>query len=151
LPVPEWLPGTPPQQKLRDFVRAVLTHMLAMKMPWQMEILLRELYNPTEHGKGLVRDFIRPIYSVLWSVLREALGPEVPEEKIRLLGFSIIGQCFYQRVARNVIAHLAGEEEFARYSADYLADHIASFSLAGLACAAAPINEAVAGEAEARS
>jgi hypothetical protein len=83
-------------------------------------------------GAELVRAFIRPVYEVLWALLREALPEGADEAMVHLIGFSIVGQCFYHRVGRHVVRSLAGEEEFAGYHAQRLADHIASFSLAAL-------------------
>jgi hypothetical protein len=87
---------------------------------------------PSEAGRELVRSFIQPIYERFWSILRELLPPGTSEEKLHLVGFSIVGQAFYHRVARHVIPVLVGEEEYSRYQAERVADHIADFSLAAL-------------------
>jgi AcrR family transcriptional regulator len=139
LPLPVWLPGTPPEQKLREFLRTVLTRMLEVhSLPWQMQLLVRELSQPSEVGTGLVRDFIRPIYEQLWAILREILPADVSEEQLHMVGFSIIGQCFYFRVGRQVIGLVVGEDESKVYDTERLADHIACFSLAALAALARP-------------
>jgi AcrR family transcriptional regulator len=135
MPMPNWEPGLKPEAKLRLFVRGVVMHMLQDQYPWQLKLLLRELGAPTAAGQALVRDFIRPIYEELWRILRELLGPEVPEEKLHLLGFSIVGQIFYQRVARPVLALVVGAEEHRTYTPERLAEHIADFSLAALGLA----------------
>lgn len=129
LPMPRWSPDTPPDAKLREFVRELILHMLTGQQPWQMRLLMQELSNPSEVGRGLVRDFIRPVYEVLWAILREWLGPEVPEEQVHLIGFSIVGQIFYQRVAGPVINLVVGAEEHQHYHAERLAEHITQFSL----------------------
>jgi AcrR family transcriptional regulator len=133
LPLPQWPAGTPPGAKLRDFIATVITHMIdEIQMPWQMQLLLHELSQPSEAGAELVRDFIRPIYEVLWGILREALPADLPEERLHLIGFSIIGQCFYHRIGRHVIPVVVGEEEARSYTPNRLAEHIARFSLAAL-------------------
>jgi hypothetical protein len=104
---------------------------------WHFQLLLRELGQPSEFGGELVRNFIRPIYGIIWGILREML-PSAPEEQIHLVGFSIIGQIFYHRVGREVLKRLVGPEEHASYTADKLADHIAAFSLAGIQMAQPP-------------
>ena len=106
--------------------------MLKERFPWQMQLLMRELSDPSNVGHGLVRDFIRPIYELLWSILRELLGPTVPEEKLHLIGFSIIGQIFYHRVGRPVLSLVVGAAEHGTYTPEVLADHIADFTLAAL-------------------
>jgi TetR/AcrR family transcriptional regulator, regulator of cefoperazone and chloramphenicol sensitivity len=131
--MPAWPEGTSGEQKLRAFIHTVLTHMLEEQArPWQMQLLIRELSNPSPAGKDLVQNFIRPIYEFLWGLLREVLPAEVPEDKLHLTAISIIGQCLYMRISRKVIPLVVGEEEFRSYTADRLADHIADFSLAAL-------------------
>lgn len=132
MPIPHWSAGTAPSVKLRDFIHAIVAHMLQKQHPWQMKLLLRELGDPSATGAGLVRDFIQPIYGALFGILRELLGPEVPETELHLTGFSIVGQIFYQRVAGPVISLVVGKEEHAAYDVQRLAEHIVQFSLAAL-------------------
>lgn len=132
IPLPHWPEGTPAVQKLRDFIRTVLSRMLGSKsQPWQMQLCMRELSQPSSAGVELVREFIRPVYECLWSLLRE-VRPEVSEEKLHLISFSIIGQCFYLRVGRQVLGLVVGEQEFESYDTERLVEHIAEFSLAAL-------------------
>jgi TetR/AcrR family transcriptional regulator, regulator of cefoperazone and chloramphenicol sensitivity len=132
MPLPQWEPGTLAVVKLHDFINVLVSRMLSKQMSWHLQLLMRELAQPTAIGEGLVRDFIRPIYQALWGLLREALGPDVAEERIHLIGFSIIGQCFYQRVAAPVLALVVGEEEYRSYDPARVANHIADFSLRAL-------------------
>jgi AcrR family transcriptional regulator len=132
MPVPHWPDGTPPEQKLRDFIRVVLTRMLeAHAQPWQMQLLFRELSQPMAAGIELVRQFIRPVYEVLWGILREML-PGVSEEQLHLVSISIIGQCFYLKIGRPVLSLVVGSEEFQRYDTERLIEHITAFSLAAI-------------------
>lgn len=132
LPMPVWPDGTPPQQKLRDFIGGVLNQMLdAHAQPWQMQLLVRELSQPTAVGVELVREFIRPVYEALWSILREML-PSISEERLHLISISIVGQCFYLRVGRPVLGLVVGPEEFQTYRTERLIEHITEFSLAAL-------------------
>jgi TetR/AcrR family transcriptional regulator, regulator of cefoperazone and chloramphenicol sensitivity len=136
MPVPAWPPGTPPVQKLRDVIHAITERMVDDRyLPWQWQLLMRELSIPSPAGACLVRDFIRPIYELLWATLREVLPADVSEAKLHLIAFSIMGQCFYHKVARPVIQLVAGEEESRTYSARRVADHITAFTLAALGLA----------------
>jgi AcrR family transcriptional regulator len=132
VPQPQWSEGTKPELKLRMFIHGVAHHMLQERHPWHMQLLLRELSNPSEVGKGIVLDFIRPLYLVWWGILRELVGPDVPEDKLHLIGFSIVGQIFYHRVGRPVLALVVGPEEIRSYTPEKLAEHITAFSLAAL-------------------
>ncbi len=132
MPMPHWPDGTPPEQKLRTFIGVVLTRMLeAHAQPWQMQLLVRELSQPTAAGVELVREFIRPVYEFLWSILREML-PDVSDERLHLISISIVGQCFYLRVGRKVLSLVVGEEEFQTYDTERLIEHITDFSLAAV-------------------
>jgi AcrR family transcriptional regulator len=132
--LPEWPAGTPAPEKLRDFIHTILARMLEEhKFPWQMQLLMRELCQPSSAGEDLVREFIRPMAELLWRILRELLPKKVSEAKLHLLAISIIGQCFYMRVGREVIALLVGPEESRGHTTHRLAEHITEFSLAALA------------------
>ena len=111
LPALQWGAGTPPEVKLREFIPRWSSTCSTRQQPWQMRLLMQELTNPSEAGRGLVHDFIRPVYEVLWTILRELLGPEIPEDQLHLIGFSIIGQIFYQRVGSPVVSLVVGAEE----------------------------------------
>jgi hypothetical protein len=100
--------------------------------PWQMQLLMRELTHPGPAGEGIVRDYLRPIYELLWAILREVLPAGTDERTVHLIGFSILGQCFYQRVGRPVVRRLVGEAEHDAYTPELIADHVARFSLAAL-------------------
>jgi TetR/AcrR family transcriptional regulator, regulator of cefoperazone and chloramphenicol sensitivity len=128
---PSWPEGTPPAVILRDLIRLVVQRLTVDHLPWHMQMLLREMTDPGKAGYGVVRDFIRPIYQLFWQALR-ALKPDISEEKLHLVAFSIVGQCFYHKVGRNVIRGVVGDEEAAGYTPECLADHIADFSLRAL-------------------
>ncbi len=51
VPLPKWPPGTPPEQKLRDFVGNMLQRMLGFDQPpWQVRLMLREILTPRMHA-----------------------------------------------------------------------------------------------------
>lgn len=128
---PPWKSDMSPADKLRDLIRVIVERMVAPTEDWRMRFLLREMQNPSAAGANLVRDFIRPIYQLIWSVLREIV-PDVDQRKLHLLSFSIVGQCFYHKVARSVIRLVVGDEEQATYTPERIADHVAEFSLRAL-------------------
>src|SRR5262249_35916526 len=86
---PDWPAGTPPAVKLRDYIHMMAQHLLHKEHVWHMQLFLREFAQPSPSGAGLVRDFIVPLNRILWSILREMVGPDVEESKLHLLGFSI--------------------------------------------------------------
>lgn len=131
LQFPAWPGGTHPAVKLRDLILIIVQRMIIDQLPWHMQLLMREMTDPGDAGKGIVRDFIRPIYQLTWQVLSE-LKPKIDEEKMHLIAFSIAGQCFYHKAARNVIRAVVGDEEADSYTPLRIAEHVADFSLRAL-------------------
>jgi len=132
-PFPTWPEGTAPLIKLRDFIHTQLRRMLSPDGPsWRRQLLLRELAQPTAACAAFVQAHVRPSAAILGAILQELL-PDIPERKRRLIAFSIVGQCFFHRVAQPILTQLVGEEEYRAYDTELLANHITEFSLAALA------------------
>jgi AcrR family transcriptional regulator len=131
-PFPDWPPGTPPSRKLADFIRSQLHLAVGREAPgWQRRLMMMELANPTPACAELVSQQIRPRAELLGGILRELL-PDVTTEKRTLVAHSIVGQCVFHRLAQPIVSLLVGEEEYRRYDADRLAEHIIDFSFAAL-------------------
>ncbi len=134
VPPPRWPANTPPAQKLRDFVHVLLVRMLEdPSEAWHTQLMMRELFQPTEACVELVREYIRPQFELLLTILDELLPVEVPAQRRHLIAFSIVGQCLYHRIAQPVVRSLLPAEEFAAYGPQHLADHISHFSLDAIA------------------
>jgi AcrR family transcriptional regulator len=128
-----WPPGTAPADKLREFIRAFAADLISDHgPPWRMQLVARELTQPTAGCAAFVRDYARPRFEALCGILRELLPPGTSEEKCHLTAISIIGQVIHHRCARTIIAQLVGPEEASTYDAARLGEHIAEFSLAAL-------------------
>lgn len=134
LPMPSWPDGTLAETRLRDVIRGLLERMLnAPDTAWHGQLMMRELQQPTAACAELVRDYMRPQFELMRSILKELLPEETVDEKLRLITFGIVGQCLHFRLGRKVIGMLAPPEELRRYQADYLAEHIADWTLAAIA------------------
>jgi TetR/AcrR family transcriptional regulator, regulator of cefoperazone and chloramphenicol sensitivity len=135
--LPEWTAGTPPQQKLADFVLTFIRRVrTGPENTWHTRLIMREMMNPREACVELVQSSIRPQFEILQGILRELLPNETSEEKLHLTAFSIVGQCLFYHFADPVVRNLVAGEEYADYDVDKLTDHIAKFSLGALASAA---------------
>jgi AcrR family transcriptional regulator len=130
-PFPDWAPGTPPVQKLREFIRVMAARMLSPQSPASTELMMREMANPTAACVAVVNEYIQPMAETLRSILAE-LVPDASEQKQFLIGFSIVGQCLFYRQNRPIAALLVGEDEFQHYDVDVVANHVASFTLRAL-------------------
>jgi AcrR family transcriptional regulator len=130
----DWPEGTPPAEKLSDFVRWLLVHMLSMqKSPWQERLFVREIMDPTPAFRELLREHFRPGFEQLQRILDEILPEDMPRHKRYQIGFSIIGQCVYYRAGRHIVSLMVGEEDRkAHYRPEQLAEHVAQVSLAAL-------------------
>jgi len=137
VPQPEWAPGTPAADKLRDFVGSLLERMLGSgQAPWQVKLMMREVLHPTEACRELVEDYIRPHFGILLGVLDELAGGALPPSEVRRVGLSIIGQCFLYRAAGDVVAMLVPPGELdAFHTPAAIADHVTRFALAALGVA----------------
>ncbi len=134
VPQPEWLPGTPAETKLRDFVGNMIERMLGFDQPpWQVRLMLREILHPTDACRELVEDYIRPHFSMLVSILDELAAGSLSKAELRRVGLSVVGQCFLYRAAGDVVGMLIPASEISRlHTPEQLADHVTAFSLAAL-------------------
>jgi TetR/AcrR family transcriptional regulator, regulator of cefoperazone and chloramphenicol sensitivity len=133
VPLPTWPEGTPPEERLRDFVTAFLERLFySAEQPWHCELMMRELAHPSEACAEVVRSFIREQFLVLQAILSELLPQGISETKRHLIAFGIVGQCLHYRIADPVIRLLVPAEEFATYQVQLLAEHITSWTLAAL-------------------
>jgi len=132
-PEAEFPEGLPATDRLRMFIRTMLQRKLAEHRPaWHLEIILREMAHPTEACAAVVEDYVRPMANGLRAILRDLLGEDFPEERGKLIGFSIVGQVLFYYVHQPIIRLLIGDDEYSRLSVEALADHIANFSLAAM-------------------
>jgi len=133
VPVPEWPPGTPPREQLRGFIRMLITRMVGDLNPhWHMQLMMRELFQPTAACVELVRDFIRPHFEILLKILDQLVPANMPQVDRHMIAFSIVGQCLHYRVARPIVSLLVSDAEFRTYDTAHLAEHISRFTLAAL-------------------
>jgi AcrR family transcriptional regulator len=135
VPLPGWDENTVPEQKLREFVHTLLVRLLDDPAPpWHVQLMLREMAQPTGACTALVRDYIEPDFKLLLGIIDELVPAGVPMARRRLIAFSVVGQCLHYRVAQPVIELLVPPEECRHLTSDQLADHIARFTLAALQC-----------------
>jgi len=130
--VPKLADG-PPSEKLRAFIRFFFRHVVALKEEdaWQTRMMAREVFSPSAALDEVVQAWIRPRFEMLKSIMRE-IRPEADDRRLNALCFSVVGQCLMYRLARTVTGRLIGPESDDLLDDDYLADHVAGFTLAAL-------------------
>jgi len=136
------LPG-PPRQRLRIFIRMFLGYLLDPKRPeWQGILIAREMARPTPALDRLVAESIEPVKRRIGGIVRELLGPGVPETQVSLSCLSIIGQCLHYVHCREMISRLFPDGRRVTRDVESLANHIFEFSMAGLNAVKASENSA---------
>ena len=140
VPIPQRPLGTSPQTRLKDFVLTILSRMGAMTdPPWETRLMMREVVEPSAACSELVEDYFRPHFEMLLSILSEQTAAGTSETLIRKIGFSIIGQCLFYRVAHGVVTMLTPPAELdEHFGLESLADHISNIALSAIG-AQAPI------------
>ena len=79
VPLPKWAPGTTPEKKLHDFVETMVTRLTGDSwLPWQEQLMMREVANPTAAVAELVQQFIRPHFELLLSIIDEFVPAATP-------------------------------------------------------------------------
>ncbi|MCC7420348.1 MAG: CerR family C-terminal domain-containing protein [Planctomycetaceae bacterium] len=138
MPQFDWTDETPPERKLEDFLRDMMSMMVDDESPsWHIELMMREMARPTAACTELVRSFIGPMFDLLNQIIAEILPVGTPAGVRHLHAFSIVGQCLLYRYHRPVGRLLIDEGEFrSLWNVDKLTRHITDFSLAALRSAA---------------
>ena len=134
VPLPQWSESDPPEQKLSDFVRTMMYRLLlAEGLPWQAQLLTREMVTPSEACRELSEKSIKPIHALLVGVLRELTPEETSETDLEKTAFSVIGQCVFYKMHAPVVETIVTEEQRAdHFQPDQLAEHITRFTLSAL-------------------
>lgn len=126
--IPHELPAV---DKLRAFVRGMVTAMHAPASTSAMKLMMREMADPGKAAHVVVTEFIQPMAFALRGILRELL-PHLEEQHLLMTGFSVIAQCLFYRQNRPIAELIFGKEQVSALSADAAAEHVTRFTLAAL-------------------
>lgn len=132
-PFPNWNSETSADEKLYDFVSALLRRLTAMQdAPWQVKLLMRELVKPTEACRVIVREYFQPMFGAMLGVVDQLVDRPLKEDERIKIGFSIIGQCLHYRYSTEVVNLMVPDHLKHSFEVEQLADHITRFCLNGL-------------------
>lgn len=128
---------TPPEERLRRFIRWFIHHVVGVphSSAFLENIHMQEMMNPSPLLNKVVGTFIRPNHLKLRAIVAALLPADATEQHVRHHCFSVIGQCLHYRFGMPVIRNLYPDIAFTEDYADVLAKHVADVSLAGM-CAA---------------
>ncbi len=132
VPLPIWPELMPARERLLSFVTTFLNRVAIDHEPaWHGQLLMREMVLPTRACAEFVRDYVRPMHSMLMSILTD-LMPDVTEQDRWLTVLSIVGQCLHHRFGQAVMIELNGKTAVDSYGVKPIAEHITEFSLAAI-------------------
>ncbi|MFO0938096.1 MAG: CerR family C-terminal domain-containing protein [Gemmataceae bacterium] len=121
----------PASVQLQYFIREMATRMHAPADPHAVQIMMREMANPTVAGQAVIQEYVQPLAFRLREILRSLL-PTFDEPHLLMVGFSIIGQILYYRQNRRVSELIFGPEGIGSLDAEMVVSHITRFTFAAL-------------------
>jgi AcrR family transcriptional regulator len=128
-----WPRGTPPADKLADFIRYHVARLLDPHKPaWHGRLVMRELTQPSDACTELVREYIEPKSKILGGILEELLPKGTTRRQRALTAFSIMGQILFYCTHKPIVTLLMGEHDDPYANTTALAEHIVRFTLAAL-------------------
>jgi AcrR family transcriptional regulator len=128
-------PEAPAAQRLHGRILAFM-HRMADPNNHEVEIMHREMANPTGLLVEALRPALEPQRQALRSIIRELLGDEASEQQVFFCEMSLMSQCFgpmlHLRQTRpdSNIPRPPGPP--LKFNVEELADHVVQFSLAGI-------------------
>ncbi len=128
-------PEAPAVERLRGRILAFMQR-IADPDNYGMEILHKEMANPTGLLTQIMHEKIEPMRQGMQSIVQELLGDGASERQVSLCAMSLIGQCFgpmlHLRHARMPAGTPRPVGPPFKFGVEELADHVTQFSLVGM-------------------
>jgi AcrR family transcriptional regulator len=122
--------GLTPHQRLVAFIRFMLRGILDTGKPaWHAKIMTRELAEPTKVLDMIAEEGVKPRFKLLSEIIRSVLGADASDVLVMRCAHSVVGQVLFYHFTRPMLARVF---PVAPMDLEALADHIATFSLAGI-------------------
>lgn len=127
--------GAPVRERLRGRILAILRRM-ADPNNHEIEILHREMANPTGLLTGVLRQALEPLKRGTQVIVQELLGDGAGEPQISFCEMSLMSQCFGPMLHLRQAKMMPGAPHPPalpfEFGVEELADHITRFTLAGI-------------------
>jgi AcrR family transcriptional regulator len=122
-----------PEERLRTFIGRFVRYLLDPQRPaWHGRVLAMEMSNPTPALGVILRELTAPVYRDVRALVSQVLGEKASPAELDLFTLSIFGQCIFYVSRRPIVEQLAADLEKIPDRLDRIADHIGTFSLAGM-------------------
>ena len=131
VPPDEQLTGDP-ATRLRQFVRYFCRAMMGRtREPWEQVLMAREMAEPSAALDPCHEQVMGPLSRKLSGLVADLLGVPAADPAVGLAAASVVGQCVYYM--KHAVIGRVHPQLGDRPDVDRLADHVAAFSLAGIA------------------
>lgn len=128
-------PDAPAEQCLHALVHSALHRILgAGRLGHAGRILIREMSDPSEAIRGVLRDVVRPLRERTRKIIKRLLGPNASDREIGFCEMSVIHQCLAMGFRRGKLPPgiIKGGGKPTPELIDDLVEHVTNFSLAGI-------------------
>jgi len=123
----------PPEVRLREFIRSILTRLLpATSNSRSGQLLLQELAQPVEAIHNVCRKSTQPFRDLGYDIVSRLIGPDADDHTIRYCVMSVLHQCLAIGFRGGQKPPIIGEGPFTADEVEHLADHISQFSIGGI-------------------
>ena len=125
--------GLSAPEQLRSWIGQMLGQVQGMddRPTWHHELMMHEIARPTRASDTLVREVIGPRFRRLRTII-EAIRPGLESRALHAFCFSVVGQCLFYMLAREMAARLIGREALQALDLNYLSEHISGVMLTAL-------------------
>jgi TetR/AcrR family transcriptional regulator, regulator of cefoperazone and chloramphenicol sensitivity len=125
----------PPDRQLEAAIRIFLTRVVTTRNKWIHQLMLKEVSNPTPSFELILNEVIKPRMSYLRNVVAAIMGCDPDDRRVGLCVMSVQAQMF--ALLNSPISFRAFSEPLTPDRVELMAQHIASFSIAGARAVAA--------------
>jgi AcrR family transcriptional regulator len=122
--------GLPPEEQLRIFVRIFVTRVVQARDGWIHRFMTHELNDPTPALDLVVKQVIKPRMAYLGSVIAALIDCRPNDPRVEHAVMSVQAQCLI--LLNDKIAARFQQFHMTPKRLEQVADHIATFSLAGI-------------------
>lgn len=129
----------PPEERLRNYIRLTMHHLLdPHQESWMEKLVARETMDPTPAIDLIIEKGIKPTVERNGRMVAELLGTTLNDPRVWQCFLSVQGQCLFYKMSMPVSMRMAPPGfQYTPEIVDALADHVYQFSLAGIRALAA--------------
>lgn len=122
------------EQKLRRHLRAMLGRAFTNgPAGWYLQIVLREMVDPTPALKHALDDHLGPHQRRLEAIVGQVIGEDPDSDRVKDVSAAMLATAIYYHSCRPAVEHVRPEFAFNQDSAERLTDMLMSMVLGGAA------------------